>query len=253
VQAPYRFNSQGSRASAVKTFGAGRADRVVDEIAALAFDVTNIDPRDIGRRLEQRIEAGREYAKEWEEWRGKFDDWKAAREAGEVVEDAEPEIESTGDDEASGPDVLPGGAGAPFEPPPSRDDRIVDGRVYGDTLYVARVRERDGRTGREVAERLARDDRMGRIKWAVVVSDDVPLDDRTLLLWGIFTRFDAARDVVFGEARLDGAWPRYGGRMAVDATWKPGYPATIEPDPETARRVDRRWGEYGIELAGMSS
>jgi len=156
-------------------------------------------------------------------------------------------------DEESGLDDLPGGAGAPFEPPPSRDDRIVDGRVYGDTLYVARVRERDGRTGREVAERLARDDRMGRIKWAVVVSDDVPLDDRTLLLWGIFTRFDAARDVVFGEARLDGAWPRYGGRMAVDATWKPGYPATIEPDPETARRVDRRWGEYGIELAGMSS
>lgn len=109
VQSPYRFNSRGSRASAVKTFGAGREDRIVDEIAALAFDVTNIDPREIGRRLEQRIEAGREYTKEWEDWRGKYDDWVSAREAGEVVEDAEPETESTGGgDDASGPDPLTG-------------------------------------------------------------------------------------------------------------------------------------------------
>ena len=79
-----------------------------------------------------------------------------------------------------------------------------------------------------------------------VVSDDVPLDDRTLLLWGIFTRFDAARDVVFSGMRLDGAWPRYRGRMAIDATWKPGYPDPIEMDPEVVRLVDRRWGEYGI-------
>ena len=88
--------------------------------------------------------------------------------------------------------------------------------------------------------------RLGRVKWVAVVSDDVPLDDRTLLLWGIFTRFDAARDVVFSGMRLDGAWPRYRGRMAIDATWKPGYPDPIEMDPEVVRLVDRRWGEYGI-------
>jgi 4-hydroxy-3-polyprenylbenzoate decarboxylase len=82
------------------------------------------------------------------------------------------------------------------------------------------------------------------------VSDDVPLDDRTLLLWGIFTRFDAARDVVFSEARLDGAWPRYGGRMAIDATWKPGYPAPIVMDPEVVRRVDGRWRELGLASQG---
>ncbi|HEY7471974.1 MAG TPA: UbiD family decarboxylase [Gemmatimonadota bacterium] len=147
---------------------------------------------------------------------------------------------------AVGLDALPGGAGAPFRDPREIDARIVDWRGYGDVLLVARLRERDGRTGRAVAEALAAAAELGRYKWAAVVSDDVPLDDRTLLLWGIFTRFDAARDVVFSRARLDGSWPRYAGRMAVDATWKPGYPDPIVMDPEVVHRVDARWGEYGL-------
>jgi 4-hydroxy-3-polyprenylbenzoate decarboxylase len=124
----------------------------------------------------------------------------------------------------------------------------VDSRGYGDALLVARVRERDGRVGRAVAETLAASSSLGRYKWAAVISDDVPLDDRTLLLWGIFTRFDAARDVIFSSMRMDGAWPRYAGRMAIDATWKPGYPDPIVMDPDIVRLVDRRWKEYGITI-----
>lgn len=165
----------------------------------------------------------------------------------------------------AGLDELPGGAEAPFADPGMQDVRVEAWRAYGGSagagssdpraaagaaLLVARVRARDGRAGREVAELLARSPRLGRIKWAAVVSDDVPLDDRTLLLWGIFTRFDAARDVVFSDMRLDGAWPRYAGRMAIDATWKPGYPDPIEMDPDVVRLVDRRWGEYEIGAAG---
>lgn len=161
----------------------------------------------------------------------------------------------------SGIDELPGGRSAPFVAPDEQEGRVERWRAYGGSagggstdpreaagaaLLVVRVRPRDGRTGRGVAEALAASPRLGEIKWVAVVSDDVPLDDRTLLLWGIFTRFDAARDVVFSEMRLDGAWPRYGGRMAIDATWKPGYPDPIEMDPEVVAWVDRRWGEYGI-------
>ncbi|CAN5853562.1 hypothetical protein BH20GEM1_BH20GEM1_10010 [soil metagenome] len=145
---------------------------------------------------------------------------------------------------------LPGGAAAGFRAPEELDPRVVDWRGYGDALLVVRVRERDGRTGRAVAEGLAAAPSLGRYKWTAVVSDDVPLDDRTLLLWGIFTRFDAARDVVFSAARLDGAWPRYAGRMAIDATWKPGYPAPIVMDPDVVRRVDARWGELGLRHGG---
>jgi 4-hydroxy-3-polyprenylbenzoate decarboxylase len=149
-------------------------------------------------------------------------------------------------DEAEGLEDLPGGASAPFRSPQEFDPRVVDWRDYGEALLVVRVRERDGRTGRAVAERLAAARELGGYKWVAVVSDDVPLDDRTLVLWGIFTRFDAARDVVFSESRLEGAWPRYAGRMAIDATWKPGYPDPIVMDPEVVRRVDARWGEYGL-------
>jgi 4-hydroxy-3-polyprenylbenzoate decarboxylase len=78
------------------------------------------------------------------------------------------------------------------------------------------------------------------------VSPDVPLGDRRLLLWGIFTRFDPARDVFFESSELRGVWPVHRGRMAIDATFKPGYPAPLEMDPEIVARVDRRWGEYGI-------
>ncbi|MGH7544174.1 MAG: UbiD family decarboxylase, partial [Gemmatimonadota bacterium] len=166
-------------------------------------------------------------------------------------------------DGPAGIDQLPGGTAAPFAAPNEQDERIEAWQAYGGSagrgstdpreaagaaLIAVRVRERDGRTGRAVAERLAASPRLGEVKWVAVVSDDVPLDDRTLLLWGIFTRFDAARDVVFSEMRLEGAWPRYAGRMAIDATWKPGYPDPIEMDPEVVARVDRRWGEYGIGL-----
>ena len=150
---------------------------------------------------------------------------------------------------------------APFVAPDDQEPGMVAWRASGGSggsgttdpreaagaaLLVVQVRERDGRSGRRIAEALAASPHLGRIKWVAVVSDDVPLDDRTLLLWGIFTRFDAARDVVFSEMRLDGAWPRYRGRMAIDATWKPGYPEPIEMDPEIMALVDRRWGEYGI-------
>jgi 4-hydroxy-3-polyprenylbenzoate decarboxylase len=154
--------------------------------------------------------------------------------------------EAPQEDAGAGFAELPGGIDAPFGSPAERDDRVIDWRGYRDALLVARVRERDGRTGRAVAETLAASADLGGYKWVAVVSDDVPLDDRTLLLWGIFTRFDAARDVIFSRARLEGAWPRYSGRMAIDATWKPGYPDPIVMDPEIVRKVDARWGEYGL-------
>ncbi len=84
-------------------------------------------------------------------------------------------------------------------------------------------------------------------KIVAAVSPDVPLDNRGPLLWGIFTRFDPARDVFFEESTLEGAWPVHRGRMAIDATFKEGYPAPLEMDPDVVSRVTRRWKEYGID------
>jgi 3-polyprenyl-4-hydroxybenzoate decarboxylase len=35
--------------------------------------------------------------------------------------------------------------------------------------------------------------------------------------------------------------------MAIDATFKPGYPAPLEMDPDVVKKVDRRWKEYGVD------
>jgi hypothetical protein len=37
--------------------------------------------------------------------------------------------------------------------------------------------------------------------------------------------------------------------MAIDATWKPGYPDAIRMDADVVRLVDRRWKEYGVPVA----
>ncbi|MEM0037177.1 MAG: menaquinone biosynthesis decarboxylase, partial [Candidatus Korarchaeum sp.] len=46
--------------------------------------------------------------------------------------------------------------------------------------------------------------------------------------------------------------PRLGSKMIIDATRKlreeigREWPERVEPDPEVSRRVDERWGEFGI-------
>jgi 4-hydroxy-3-polyprenylbenzoate decarboxylase len=77
---------------------------------------------------------------------------------------------------------------------------------------------------------------------AVAVSADVDLDDPVSSLWGFLTRFEPARDVLFARAALDGVRPVYQGPLGIDATFKEGYPAPLEMDPEVAGRIDRRWG-----------
>ncbi len=81
-------------------------------------------------------------------------------------------------------------------------------------------------------------------RFIVAVSSDVDLDDEENLQWGIFTRFDPARDMLFESQKFVGARPVYGGTVGIDATWKEGYPKPLEPEPSTTRLVDRRWDEY---------
>jgi 4-hydroxy-3-polyprenylbenzoate decarboxylase len=127
------------------------------------------------------------------------------------------------------------------------DRRITAQTMLGRAILVLHV-EREPREALAAAlEALRREGGAGALPRIVAaVSPDIPLDDRALVLWGIFTRFDPARDVFFEESRLRGAWPVHRGRMAIDATFKSGYPAPLTMDPETVRKVDRRWKEYGI-------
>ncbi len=99
--------------------------------------------------------------------------------------------------------------------------------------------------GRKLVENLTRKLSM-LIKIVVAVSPDVNLQDEENLLWGIFTRFDCARDVVFASAQLVGSAPLYRGVMGIDATFKSGYPPPVVMDEEVIKKVDARWNEYRI-------
>lgn len=125
---------------------------------------------------------------------------------------------------------------------PSPDANILRSRNLRDSLLVVQVKV----SGRPVLERLVKDPAFAGFPLIAAVSDDVPLDDEERLIWGIFTRFDCARDIVPAGARLDGAWPKLSGPLGIDATWKTGYPDPLRMTPEVVAQVEQKWRAYRL-------
>ncbi|HER35585.1 MAG TPA: UbiD family decarboxylase [Halothiobacillaceae bacterium] len=121
---------------------------------------------------------------------------------------------------------------------------VVKWRLWEDTLLIVQVGRVENGIGRAALERLVASSAMAAVKIIAVVSPDVDVDDDVDVVWGIFTRFDPARDVIFTAVTMTGIQPHYAGVMGIDATWKPGYPDAVEMDPDTVKLVDRRWNEY---------
>jgi 4-hydroxy-3-polyprenylbenzoate decarboxylase len=97
-----------------------------------------------------------------------------------------------------------------------------------------------------VLEKMLNSPSCPQVPLIVAVSQDVPLENPTLLLWGIFTRFDCARDTFFERAEIRHGHAAYAGRLFIDASWKPGYPDPLSMTDEIVKRVDSRWKEYGF-------
>jgi 4-hydroxy-3-polyprenylbenzoate decarboxylase len=150
--------------------------------------------------------------------------------------------------DATRKDRAPRGAVAPQKKrgrpgiPPLRqvDRRIVDQYLVDDAMLIVKVR----RDGMQVLRKLLKHPLLGALPLVVTVSEDVDIRDRVNALWGIFTRFDCERDVLFAEQKLMGISPVYGGAMGIDATWKPGYPAPLAMTEEVQKRVEERWDGY---------
>jgi 4-hydroxy-3-polyprenylbenzoate decarboxylase len=122
--------------------------------------------------------------------------------------------------------------------PRAVDARVKDWRMAWGGMLVVQV----AGDGRAVVEGLVRRPEYAAVKLIVAVSEDVPLADDDLLLWGIFTRFDCARDTVPAEVETRGAWTVCRGPLGFDATFKDGYPAPVENLPTVIERVDSWWG-----------
>jgi UbiD family decarboxylase len=133
---------------------------------------------------------------------------------------------------------------AAFAPPPTvaLDPRTVEPSAIAHRLaWGAMLVVQTRGDGRALIEKLIRHPEYSSIKFVVAVSHDVPLDDDELLLWGIFTRFDCARDIVPAAVESRGAWTAVRGPLGIDATWKQGYPEPITNLPEVIERVSTWW------------
>jgi 4-hydroxy-3-polyprenylbenzoate decarboxylase len=117
-------------------------------------------------------------------------------------------------------------------------------RVWEDTMLVVQADTVQPDIGRVVLDALVRSPAASRLKMIAVVSPDVDLESDVDTIWGIFTRFDPARDLMFARASMNGVQPQYEGVMGIDATWKPGYPEAVQMHDDIVRRVDSRWKEY---------
>jgi 4-hydroxy-3-polyprenylbenzoate decarboxylase len=119
------------------------------------------------------------------------------------------------------------------------DARIRDWRLAWGGMLVVQV----AGEGRAVVEGLLHRPEYARVRLVVAVSTDVPLADDDLVLWGVFTRFDCARDTIPVSVEVRGAWLTARGPLGIDATWKDGYPAPVENLPEVIAAVDGWWGK----------
>jgi UbiD family decarboxylase len=137
---------------------------------------------------------------------------------------------------------------------PGEDQRIVDINLIDGTLLLVKLDTplRDGsakssnpepRTGLAVAQKLVGLPELSSLPLLACVSSDVDIRDKESYIWGVFTRFDCERDVVFTQNRLVGIAPVYNGVMGIDATWKPGYPEPLSMPEEIVKRVDAKWGK----------
>src|SRR5690606_4678198 len=128
----------------------------------------------------------------------------------------------------------------------SSEPQVVRQYFFAECCLILQL---EGMTpGRPLLERLIAHPALAELPMLVMVSGDVRLDDPCHRIWGILTRFDAARDVVFPDVKLAGACPVYRGTLGIDATWKEGYPAPVQCDDATDARVSARWSEYGLDL-----
>ncbi|MCP5005106.1 MAG: menaquinone biosynthesis decarboxylase [Planctomycetes bacterium] len=120
------------------------------------------------------------------------------------------------------------------------DKRVIHSNLMGETLLVVKV----SGNGRDVAYALTKSPELVGPKIIAVVSPDVDIYDEEQTIWGIFTRFDAERDIMFQEEKLVGISPIFGGKMGIDATWKRGYPAPLVMTDEIINKVNGRWDRY---------
>jgi 3-polyprenyl-4-hydroxybenzoate decarboxylase len=128
---------------------------------------------------------------------------------------------------------------APATPPAG----TVDPTVFCGGCLVLGAPGYAGEPG--AAARIAADPAIA--EWPLVVlTDDAARATRSTMnfLWTTFTRFEPAADIYAAGRRIMRNHIAYTAPIVIDARLKPGFPAELSCDADTAVLVDRRWKEY---------
>lgn len=95
-------------------------------------------------------------------------------------------------------------------------------------------------------------------KLIIVVDEDVNVQDLSTTAWKVLNNVDWRRDVIISEGPVDeldhsASFPRFGGKMGIDATRKTreegmmrDWPEEITQAEEIKELVTKRWREYGF-------
>lgn len=95
-------------------------------------------------------------------------------------------------------------------------------------------------------------------KLIIVVDEDVNVQDLSTTAWKVLNNVDWRRDVIISEGPVDeldhaSSWPRFGGKMGIDATRKSreegmmrDWPEEITQAEEIKELVTKKWHEYGF-------
>ena len=132
--------------------------------------------------------------------------------------------------------------------PPSAGDvhaGIQAMQSLGPSFLMVQLKSEAGNV-RDIREALMAHPITGQYLFHVLISDDVPLNDPIMMLWGWFTRFDPSRDLYSAHPLVQNNRLILNFPIAIDARWKKGYPKPVEFDPAVEKRVHDKWGDFGI-------
>lgn len=139
--------------------------------------------------------------------------------------------------------------------PEIRDINLPMEGVFHNAVIVSIKKQYPGH-GRKIIHGLWGVGQMMFSKLIIVVDDDVDVQDLSLTAWKVLNNVDWRRDVIISEGPLDeldhsASWPKFGGKMGIDATRKTReegmmrqWPEEIRQAPEIRELVSRRWHEY---------
>jgi 3-polyprenyl-4-hydroxybenzoate decarboxylase len=131
--------------------------------------------------------------------------------------------------------------------PPNRIESCPDikkMKSWGPCFLIVQLEE--GADFEKIREILAQNPVTKKYLFHVMVSPDVLIHDKKLMLWGWFTRFDPLNDLYPAKRVVKGNRLIFDFPIAIDARWKKGYPDPLEFDPDVKKHVDEQWSRYKL-------